>query len=857
MGRYASPIYYLSAPGKTRVKETAPMQNDRQIVISAAGSRWAEVWPAQTIYWSELVEKLKTPVRSTESLAEYLTLPKTKQDNLKDVGGFVAGALIGNRRHSHTVAHRDVLTLDLDNIPTEGTQDALRRVEGLGCGYCVYSTRKHYGAAPRLRVLLPLNRPVTSDEYEPLARKMGAFIGIELCDRTTFQPSRLMYWPSCCADSQYVYQYADKPFLDADGLLATYTDWHNIEEWPKAPGEQQARVRLATKQGNPLEKPGIVGAFCRIYTVEKAMETFLPGAYEPCAAMGTLTRYTFTGGSTVGGAIVYEDGNFLYSHHATDPAGGRLVNAFDLVRLHKFGELDDTAKPETPTNRLPSFTAMCEFAVADEQVAVLLNRERYEKAVEEFSAPMQQTAPEEDLNWINKLQISPSTGTPLKTIKNVRVVLENDPLLKGRIKMDLFTEYILARGPLPWSGRGEKTEDLFRWRDEDDAGLRGYIEQALGFRSKETIDDALILTAMANGIDPLVDYLKSTEWDRTPRLDTLYIDYLGAEDCEYVRTVARKAFTAAVARVMEPGCKFDTMTVICGRQGIGKTTLIEKLGMNWFSNSVRTFEGKDAAELLQGVWIVEIGELEVFKKTDIRSIKQFLSKRDDQYRAAYARKTDKHLRKCVFFGTTNDHEYLTDPTGNRRFWPIDAEAQPPTKSALTDLNEYEVRQIWAEAVIRWRCGETLFLDQRMEAEAEKRREGHTERDPLQGQIEEFLERPIPADWDRWNLERRRLFWAGGTPDIANLTQRDRVCALEIWRECLGDVRNMSKADSNRINTVLSSIPGWSRVGTIRFGGGYGVQRGYRKAIENLKILSSSSKILQNVVNIPCKHSTDL
>lgn len=828
------------------------LQNDRQIVISAAGSRWAEDWPAQTIYWSELVERLKTPVRSTETLAEYFALSKTKQDNLKDVGGFVAGALIGNRRHSHTVAHRDVLTLDLDNIHPEGTQDALRRVEGLGCGYCVYSTRKHYGAAPRLRVLIPLNRPVSSDEYEPLARKMGAIIGIELCDRTTFQPSRLMYWPSCCADSQYVYQFGDKPFLDADGLLATYNNWRSIDEWPKAPGEQQTYVKLATKQGNPLEKPGIVGAFCKTYDIEKAMETFLPGAYEPCAAIGTLTRYTFTGGSTVGGAIVYEDNNFLYSHHATDPAGGRLVNAFDLVRLHKFGELDDTAKPETPTNRLPSFTAMCEFAVSDEQVAALLNRERYEKAVEEFSSAAEQTAATEDLNWINMLQVSSSTGTPLKTIKNVRVVLENDPLLKNRIKMDLFTEYILAQGPLPWSGR--EKEELFRWRDEDDAGLRGYIEQTLGFRSKEIIDDALRLTAMANSFNPLVEYLEKPEWDGTPRLDTLYIDYLGAENCEYVRTVTRKAFAAAVARAMAPGCKFDNMTVIKGPQGIGKSTLFAKMGGQWFSDSIRTFEGKEAAELLQGVWIVEIGELEAYGKTDIKAVKQFLSKCDDQYRAAYARKTEKHLRRCVFFGTTNENEYLKDPTGNRRFWPVDAGIQAPTKSVFKDLTESEIRQIWAEAAMRWRCGEPLFLDARMEEEAEKRRSIVMERDPLQGVIEEFLEKPIPGDWDKWSLERRRLFWAGGAPDIANLVQRDRVCALEIWRECLGDTRNMSKADSNRINTVLSSIPGWVRLGTIRFGGGYGVQRGYRRTIGNLTFLSNTVQPLNNVVNIACKRS---
>ncbi|MCG6197251.1 virulence-associated protein E, partial [Anoxybacillus sp. LAT_38] len=175
--------------------------------------------------------------------------------------------------------------------------------------------------------------------YEPLARKLASIIGIELCDPSTFEAHRLMYWPSCCADSQYVFHYGDKPFLDADGLLAMYTDWRNVAEWPQVPGTSQSHVRLATKQGDPTAKQGIVGAFCRQYDIYKAMETFLPGVYIPTD--DGSGRFTYAGGSTTGGAIVYDNGQFLYSHHATDPCSGRLVNAFDLVRLHKFGELDD------------------------------------------------------------------------------------------------------------------------------------------------------------------------------------------------------------------------------------------------------------------------------------------------------------------------------------------------------------------------------------------------------------------------------------------------------------------------------------------------------------------------------------
>ena len=219
---------------------------DRPIKISTANSRWAKFWKTETLLWSELCERLKTPIRGTESLAVYLTLPKSKQDDLKDVGGFVAGELRDGRRKSAYVLGRDVLTLDLDNIPADGTDEILRRIEGLGCAYCVYSTRKHEPAKPRLRVLLPLARTVTADEYESIARKAAELIGIEFCDPSTFEAARLMYWPSCCADSEYVYKVGDKPFLDPDGVLGLYADWRDVSQWPVVPGTEQQRVKQAT-----------------------------------------------------------------------------------------------------------------------------------------------------------------------------------------------------------------------------------------------------------------------------------------------------------------------------------------------------------------------------------------------------------------------------------------------------------------------------------------------------------------------------------------------------------------------------------------------------------------------------------
>lgn len=801
--------------------------NDRQITISSAGSRTAKLWQAQTLYWSELCERLKVAARGQETLEEYLRLPKRQQDLLKDVGGFVGGALEGGHRKANAVTGRDLITLDLDNTPAGGTDDVLKCLDGLGCAYAVYSTRKHEPGKPRLRCLFPLDRTATADEYEPLARKLASLIGMALMDPTTFEASRLMYFPSCCSDSQYVYQVADKPFLAVDGLLGMYGDWRNIDEWPVVPGSENKHVRLAAKQGNPLEKKGIVGAFCRQYDIYQAIDKFLPGVYEEVE--GKADRMSFIEGSTVGGAIVYQDGLFLFSHHATDPCSGRLVNSFDLVRLHKFGDEDGDAEPGCPVNRLPSYSRMSAFALQDEAVAGELSQSRYEQAVQDFGLPEKgtqqasQTVP--DISFMRKLKIHPSTGQPMKTIENILIVLEGDPNLASKIQKDTFAESIVGVAPLPWAPRDQENKP-FLWSEDDDSGLMLYLEKLLNFQSGDKLKHALSQCAARNRFNPVADFLNGLQWDGAKRLDKLFIDYLGAADTPYTRSVTRKSFVAAVARAMEPGVKYDTMPVLTGAQGLGKTTLIQKLGKSWFTNSVESFEGKDAAELLQGVWIIEIGEMSAYKKSDLDTIKGFLSRTEDQYRAAYARKTEKHPRRCVFFGTSNRDDYLRDPTGGRRFLPIDVGVQQPVKSVFDDLDD-EVDQLWAEAVMNWRLGESLFLTGELEQEAKRQQEEHSEQDPREGIVRDFLDREVPLDWKDKSLSNRKLYWSGefGKTDVPT-EPRDRVCAPEVWVECLNnDLRFMRRIDTIQINDMLDNISGLKKHKSVSRYGPYGRIRG--------------------------------
>ena len=650
------------------------LQTDRKIKIAVGNNRRAIQWNTNELLVSELWEKLRIPARGTETLAAYMSLKKAEQDDLKDIGGFVGGTLIGTRRKANNVSGRDIITLDLDNIPAGGTEDIVRRVEALGCGYCIYSTRKHQPAAPRLRVLFPTDRTMIAEEYEPIARRMAEYIGMEFADPTTYQPGRLMYWPSCCADSVYVYYVGDKGFVSADGILDTYEDWHDMTQWPALPGQAQF-TKLAVKQGDPETKNGVVGAFCRTYDIYRAMDELIPNIYE---AVDTMPgRYTYIDGSTTGGAVLYEDGKFLYSHHATDPCSGRLVNAFDLVRLHKFGDKDDDAQQGTPPIRLPSYTAMCEFALSLSDVSSLIAQERYESAAKDFEGITPDTNGEVT-NWATLLEVNNQTGAVKATINNVLIILEHDPLLKGKFALNEFASRGEVLGSLPWDTRTKRR----LWDDNDNQGLYWYLEKVYKITGNGKIDGALSLHSNKFAFNDIQNYLRGLKgkWDGIPRLDTLFVDYLGAKDTAYNRAVTRKAFAAAVARAMTPGCKYDNMVILAGPQGIGKSTLLDKMSRGWFNDSIRTFEGKEASELLQGVWLVEVSELDAFRKTDVSRIKQFLSLRADRFRAAYGRNVKEIPRSCIFFGTTNTPDFLQDTTGNRRLWPIDTGEVRHTKN---------------------------------------------------------------------------------------------------------------------------------------------------------------------------------
>lgn len=781
--------------------------------IAYGNSRMDKKWKNTDISWEDFCSRVKTTQRTTETVEEYRKMRKGGQDSIKDVGGFVGGHLKDGRRKKGNVLSRSMLTLDMD-YGTSTIWEEISTFFPYQC--CIYSTHKHTPENPRLRLIIPLFRDVGEEEYAAVSRMVAKEISIDLFDDTTYEPERLMYWPSTSRNGIFVYKEKDGSLLDPDVFLNKYDDWRDTSTWPVSSRQSEVIDRSLKEQADPLSKEGVIGTFCRTYSVSSAIDMFLKDIYEPSAMTG---RYDYIPADSSAGVILYDD-KFAYSHHATDPASGRLLNAFDLVRIHRFGHLDDRATESTPPSKLPSFINMCEFAIQDNEVKAQFTKERMEQATIDFT---------ED-NWQTALELD-KQGKIKDTLDNIVLIIRNDSELES-IAFNKHRDGIDARDGLPWE------QMKGGWNDSDNAALKVYLSNKYGIYSPTKTKDAILAVAAERSYHPIKEYLDHLpDWDGILRVETLLIDYFNATDNSYTRAVTRKMMVAAVARIVHPGTKFDSVLILNGPQGIGKSTFFAKLAGDWFSDSLTLTDMKDKAgpEKLQGYWILELGELAGMRKTDVEVVKSFISRSDDKYRASYGVNVESHPRQCIIVGSTNaESGFLRDITGNRRFWPVRISGDGKRKA--WQMSVYDVEQIWAETLVLYAKGEKLYLEGSDVELATNEQADAMESDEREGLVRTYLDTLLPDDWNVLSLYERRNYLNGsefGGESRVGTVERTLVCNMEIWCECFGrDASAMKPADSYAIAGIMKKINGWNKYqgnknGTSNFPI-YGRQRCYEK-----------------------------
>ena len=772
-----------------------------KIKIAVCNRKTDKKYKNQEQDWEYIKNRNRAPIRTSETAEEYPKLPKKQRDALKDHGGFVGGHLKGGIRKNGNVLCRSIGALDADHIDLASVFINEAKAALVGTEFFLYSTHSHTLQNPRYRLVILLSREVSEDEYPALMRMVANKIGMDYFDDSTYQANRMMFWASCPSNGDFVFEEEQGTALDPDSYLSIYADWHDVTQWPTSSRQSEVISHSIQSQADPVTKDGIVGAFCRTYGITAAIDTLLSDVYAPSAVTG---RYDYIPADSAAGVVIYDD-KFSYSHHTSDPACERLLNAFDLVRVHKFYDEDEKK----------SFNAMCDFASNDEKVRLQLAEERMASASDDFS----------DGEWQKALELD-KQGKVKDTLDNLVLILRFDEQLQS-IAFNCHRDGIDTKDKLPWE------QIKGGWNDSDNAALKVYLSNHYGVYSPTKTKDAVLAVAAERAYHPIKEYLESLPpWDGISRVENLLIDYFGAENNNYTKAIIRKTMVAAVARIYYPGTKFDSVLILNGPQGIGKSTFFAKLAGDWFSDSLTLTDMRDKSgpEKLQGYWILELGELAGMKKADVETVKSFISRVDDKYRASYGVNVENHPRQCVVVGSTNaENGFLRDITGNRRFWPVRISGLSAKKT--WQITKDDVSQIWAETLMLYKQGEKLYLEGEDAEYAVAEQADAMETDEREGLVREYLDTLLPDNWSDMDLYERRNFLNGSSlSDIGKkgTAARTTVCNMEIWCECFGkDGASMKAADSYDIAAIMRKIEDWEKNERKTYPI-YGRQRGYKR-----------------------------
>jgi predicted P-loop ATPase len=755
--------------------------------IAYGKNKTAIHWRQTTVTWDEILGWMKSP------------------GSRKDITGYVLGRLRPTSRiHKHGddpclemhrvkdgIESRSALALDVDFPTSEFLERMDLTFSHLAVMHTTYSSAPD---DPHYRLLIPTDREMAPDEYISACQAMMQKLGTDHFDQSTDEPERFMYKPSAQQPDWFQHWVYSGNILAVDDLLAGFE-----RDLSQKPIPTKGRTKR-----NPFEIDGVIGAFNRAYEDWDLLIQQYDLPYEKLDD----NRYHLMGSkSEAGMGPIGETVGLVYSHHSNDPAFGKTCSAFDLVRLHLFGDQDEQAKVGTPVNKLPSHLAMMELATTDHRVTA-------ELVGVDFNTAMDDNVVSTD-GWKINLHTASRSGFVRDNIHNWDLIVQHDPVFQNLYfnELSLSPEF---RSNVPWRKVGSKVvSNTDRWE------IVHYLEREFnGFSPTRMKVDAMVDTkAGRRPVNPVRDYLKNLVWDGVPRVEECLP---GVRPTEHTRRIARKVMTAAVARMMEPGCKWDHTLVLYGPEGIGKSHWIDTLARG-YSSSLGRIDNKDTLLIMQRSWILVADEAHSLRKTDQDAQKEFLTRTADVFRMPYDRETLVHPRHCVIWSTTNDSTFLRRQEGNRRFLIVYCQDKVDFKK----ITPQYVDQLWAEAVHLYNSGELLYLDD-LEAEiAVQEREQFVEEDAMLGFIEEYVNLLVPEDWwdmsvdarVQWMVARAEGFEPPGTMLM------DRVCSAQIWVEAL----NRRKGDAHRsdlldINNVLKRMPDWEPVnGRYRIPG-YGPQQ---------------------------------
>lgn len=834
----------------------------------------------------EIVKEFKNHaiVDRDHSLLAYKALSDAEQGKLKDVGSYVPGYFKDGLRRNDAMVRRSAVTLDLDELTPEQLEWIIDgHSEIWRWAFILHNSRKHSRQFPRVRIVVFFKEAIPADLYEPVARYLATLVlktkeeSLDAVDEVSYRPSQVAYWQSTCSDQKPIFIVNDdetgaEELLDVDAFIDEMDiDVEDHASWPHSAKRVNRLFARSKKSEHPLEKPGIVGAWNKLVHkkggIEWVIKTLMPNTYIDPDPHSSKPRYTYAKGQGKHGAIIEDDGLFLYSNHSTDPAYGQNCNAWDLVRLHNFGHLDvdDDDQPLVvephKSATLPSHAAMDVWvrdaypeigsimfadkfdneAVEDDDEEGKDDRRRkanQKQAIIDLIGDLDEDDLDEDLfnskNWHTKLDCT-RDGDPKCTFQNMVLISAHDDRMNKAFQWDLMAEETrVMRGFRSKRGMYPTTTVLDPSDGEPLRDVHGSIMKCIltaplgkgsagyGFTSPAEGDiwRAIDTAAQMRPFHPLQRRVEKSEWDGDERMDTFFIRHLKIADTPYHRELSRMFFMAGISRIYTPGAKWDHVYIFEGAQGGGKSTFLRYLAMDdkFFGElNVDLADQQKVMEHTKGKFVLEIAELGAMKKSEIEAIKSFITALSDESRMAYDRKVTRIKRSYLLTATTNEKVYLKDPTGNRRFIPI---FTPTSLEDPIDLDAMrdEVQQAWAEALVAFRAwqGELglkphqcppLILSKKAMRQAAQDASSRSVADPVD-LIAEELELWLDAHVPRSSLLGEHEFLPEGESD--DIVQRCVVTVASVLRDCYGQRPGAVGGLNVRANDIQEALRrlGW-------------------------------------------------